>query len=417
MPDKTENRAGGWAFLLRFEQFIGIGPHGRQSLSATPLAERLKVGIAASIAILAVILISQQFSSTPHWPVLVASMGASAILLFALSNSPLAQPWSFVGGHLVPATIGVACAQWVPDLAVAAAATVGISLFVMYIFECVHPPGGAAALVPVIAAGDQPLGYDFVLYPVGLNVLAMLGIAIVLNRYWLRKPYPVRAIREHDPVHKHNDLSPMKRLGIRPDDLHQALGEYSSFLDVSEQDLNQLYNMAQSIAYKRRMGEVTCADIMSTDLITIEYGTGLEEAWSLLRYHKVKILPVVDRAHRIIGVVSLVDFLQRANLKTYRTFAQDVQAFLRKTSPFTRSEKPEVVGQIMATDVFAARDTDHIAALVPLLSDRGLHHIPVINQERRLVGMVTQSDLIAALYNHDIRGPASAATSGAAHPA
>jgi CBS domain-containing membrane protein len=40
----------------------------------------------------------------------------------------------------------------------------------------------------------------------------------------------------------------------------------------------------------------------------------------------------------------------------------------------------------------------HIVELVPLLSERGLHHIPIVDAERRLIGMVTQSDLIAALY-------------------
>ncbi|SFR65423.1 CBS domain-containing membrane protein [Marinobacter daqiaonensis] len=402
MPDNIRKRAGARLFLRKLLEFTGVGVSGRQSLSSLPLIDRLKIGIAAAISILAVILFSQQFSSTPHWPVLVASMGASAILLFALPNSPLAQPWSFVGGHLLPAAIGVACAQFFPDLAIAAAATVGISLFAMYLFECVHPPGGAAALVPVIAAQDQPLGFDFVFYPVGLNVLVMLAIAIMLNRYWLGKSYPVPPVREEDPAHRHNDPSPMKRLGIRPEDLHHALSEYTSFLDVNEQDLNQLYGMAQSIAYRRRMGEVTCADIMSTDLITVEYGTDLEDAWALLRYHKVKILPVVDRAHRITGVISLVDFLKRANLKTYRTFAEDIEAFLRKSSPFTPTEKPEVVGQIMATEVFSARQSDHIANLVPLLSDKGLHHIPIVDAEDRLVGMVTQSDLIAALYNREL---------------
>lgn len=52
----------------------------------------------------------------------------------------------------------------------------------------------------------------------------------------------------------------------------------------------------------------------------------------------------------------------------------------------------------MATPVFSAREDMHIVELVPLLSEKGLHHIPIVNTEKRLVGMVAQSDLIAALY-------------------
>ncbi|MCK4587067.1 MAG: HPP family protein, partial [Gammaproteobacteria bacterium] len=45
---------------------------------------------------------------------IAASMGASAVLLFVVPTSPLAQPWPFVGGHLVSALLGVCCAKWIP---------------------------------------------------------------------------------------------------------------------------------------------------------------------------------------------------------------------------------------------------------------------------------------------------------------
>jgi len=62
------------------------------------------------------------------------------------------------------------------------------------------------------------------------------------------------------------------------------------------------------------------------------------------------------------------------------------------------SNKPEVAGQIMTKTVRTVRQDFHIVELVPLLSDQGLHHIPIVDNEDKLVGMVTQSDLIAALY-------------------
>ncbi|MBU1666455.1 MAG: CBS domain-containing protein, partial [Gammaproteobacteria bacterium] len=136
------------------------------------------------------------------------------------------------------------------------------------------------------------------------------------------------------------------------------------------------------------------------DLSTAEYGTELEEAWARLRYHKVKAIPVIDPFRRVIGVITLVDFIKRANLKTYETFEDKLIRFIRRT-PGVASEKPEVVGQIMATPVVTAREDMHIVELVPMLSDKGLHHIPVVDADARLVGMVTQSDLIAALYTGD----------------
>jgi CBS domain-containing membrane protein len=150
-------------------------------------------------------------------------------------------------------------------------------------------------------------------------------------------------------------------------------------------------------AYGRRFGRITCADIMSRDVITVEFGTPLEEAWQLLRSHNIKALPVIDRAPRVIGIVTQIDFLRHADLNVYEGFAERFRRFVRQTTG-RYSIKPEVVGQIMSKPVTTATLNTHIVELVPTMSDRGLHYIPILDGKRKLAGMVTQSDLIAALY-------------------
>ena len=150
-------------------------------------------------------------------------------------------------------------------------------------------------------------------------------------------------------------------------------------------------------AYRRRFNQFSCADIMSRDLVTVDFGTLLEDAWLLLRQHRIKALPVVDRVRRVIGIITLVDFMKHANLDIYDGFQIKLRRFLRRSTK-SHSDKPEVVGQIMTSPVRTAAIDMHIVELVPLLSDAGLHHIPIVDAERRLAGMVTQSDLVAALY-------------------
>lgn len=367
---------------------------------SSPLStgEKLRTVLASFVAILLVGYVSSLFVSGAGLPFLVASMGASAVLLFALSHSPLSQPWPMIGGNIFPALIAITCAKYVPDLVVAAAVSVSMSLLVMQLLRCLHPPGGALALLPLL--GDKSvheLGYRFVLEPVGLNLLVLLLLGFVINNLLPGRRYPAGVMPVRDVIHQHDDPASLDRLGVSQADLHNALKQMNTFLDVSEADLNTVYKMAGMQAYRRKMGEITCADIMSRDIVTADYGTELEEAWAQLRLHKIKAIPVVDRAKRVIGIISLVDFLKRANLKTYETFEDKLVKFIKRT-PGMASEKPEVVGQIMAAPVYTAKDTMHIVELVPLLSERGLHHIPIVNEERRLVGMVTQSDLIAALY-------------------
>ena len=367
---------------------------------SSPLStgEKLRSTLAVFVAILLVGYVSSLFISGVGLPILVASMGASAVLLFATPQSPLVQPWSMVGGTIIPALIAVTCAIYMPNLIVAAALSVSLSLLVMQMLRCLHPPGGALALLPLL--GDKnvhELGYHFVLVPVGLNLAILLLLGLIINNLLPGRRYPARTLPVRDVIHKHDDPATLDRLGINQSDLHNALKQMNTFFDVSKEDLGQIYKMAEMQAYRRKMGEITCADIMSRDLVTAEYGTELEEAWAQLRYHKIKAIPIVDRAQRVIGIVTLVDFLKRANLKTYDTFQDKLTKFIQRTPGMT-SGKPEVVGQIMASPVYTAKETMHIVELVPLLSERGLHHIPVVNEERRLVGMVTQSDLIAALY-------------------
>lgn len=368
---------------------------------STPLSlrEKLRITLAIFAAILVVGLSSSSFFHGQGLPVLVASMGASAVLLFATPHSPLAQPWPVLAGPLLSAAIGVTCAKLVPDLFLAAALSVSLSVLAMHFTHSLHPPAGAVALLPVM--GNNYIhadGYHFVLAPVGLNVVLMLGMALIINNMLPGHRYPARPFPRKDKQHRHNDPTPLERLGMDKGDLHQALQDLDIFLDVSEEDLSLVYNRVEMVAAKRKMREITCGDIMSRDLVTAEYGTELEEVWAQLRYHRVKVMPVIDRARRVIGIVSLVDFIKRADLKTYETFQDKLVKFIRRT-PGLHSDKPEVVGQIMASPVRTIREDDHILELVPLLSDKGLHHVPVVNQENRLVGMVTQSDLIAALYH------------------
>lgn len=375
---------------------LGLIKRDSQQLSAIPLTQRLKVALSAFVALFIVTWVSLQLADTAGSIVLLASMGASAVLLFGLPNSPLAKPWSFAAGHLISATVGLVCSHLFTDLALMAAVTISIVLFVMYIFECMHPPGGATALVPVIASTDQVLGYEFLLYPVALNVFVLLAVALLLQKLWLKHGMQ-KPIQKYDPVHLHQDASPLKRLGLQPEDLLSALNSFDTVVDISEQDLERLYHHAQLNAYQRKSGEIRCRDIMSRDLITVGPNSAVASAWQLLRKHKISILPVTDTEQQLLGVVSTVDFLKNLQVPHYWGLLRHVNQLLLKNRHNKQYKRK--VAEIMVSNLSVAYEDDHIVALVPMLSDQGLHHIPVLNTQQQLVGIITQSDLIAALFN------------------
>ena len=82
---------------------------------------------------------------------------------------------------------------------------------------------------------------------------------------------------------------------------------------------------------------------------------------------------------------------------------------LLKRTPGLFAQKPEVVGQIMSTDVFTATPQTPLSELIRQISQRALPHVPVVDEQRKVVGMVTQSDLLVALYKSIALGQASQA--------
>ena len=209
-------------------------------IEITPVshAEKIISGIGGFAGIYAIFLVSNIFLPIGSAALVVASMGASAVLLFAVPHGPLSQIWSVFGGHLVSAVIGVSCAMWIPDLFVASAVAVGLAIGVMYYIRAIHPPGGATALSAVVGGPDvHALGYQFVFTPILLNVMVILAVAVLFNApfSWRRYPAWFKKVPEKDPYDQ-----------ISHADLVYALSEVNSYVDISEQDLLRIYNLATS---------------------------------------------------------------------------------------------------------------------------------------------------------------------------
>jgi CBS domain-containing membrane protein len=150
-------------------------------------------------------------------------------------------------------------------------------------------------------------------------------------------------------------------------------------------------------AYQRKLGEIKCADIMTHDLIVAEYATTLQEAWTLMREHRIKALPIVDKGRHLLGIVTLADFIHHANVDSQGNIGERLRHLIRYTTK-VHSNKPDVVGQIMTSQVRVASEDRHVVELLPLFSEGGHHHIPIVGKNSRLVGMITESDFVRALY-------------------
>lgn len=123
---------------------------------------------------------------------LIGSFGASAVLVYGVIQSPLAQPRNLLGGHLVSAIVGVSVHMVLPDILwLSAPLAVSLSIVLMQATKTLHPPGGATALIAVTGSPQiKELGYWYVLSPVLSGALILLAVALIFNNITTKRHYP-----------------------------------------------------------------------------------------------------------------------------------------------------------------------------------------------------------------------------------
>jgi CBS domain-containing membrane protein len=193
--------------------------------------------------ILAVVWVSHVWLGGHGGILAVASMGSSAVLLFAAPHSPMSQPWPVFGGNIVSALIGVTCARWLGDEPMLAASlAVGLSIAAMYSLRCLHAPGGATALYAVLGGETvHALGYGYVVSPVLLNVVVLLAVAVAFSYPFAWRRYPQSWHRRSQAV-----TESVEESMIPHSSLVYALSQIDTFVDVSEEDLQQIYALAMA---------------------------------------------------------------------------------------------------------------------------------------------------------------------------
>ncbi len=247
----------------------------------------------------------------------------------------------------------------------------------MFQLRCMHPPSGAVAITAVFGGhAVTQLGFGFVVMPVAVNSMLLLLVALLFNNL-MRRRYPHRPV-EHANPDRTADPLPSERVGFNRSDLDEVLKARGEFLDIEEDDLEDILVAAQLRAYRRRFGDVRCGDIMSRDVVTVQPGQSGVEARALLFKHGIQALPVVDGQRRLLGMLGLADLLAARG---------DAAGQVRVGT----------AGDLMHTGMATARVEQPMVDLARAFSDGGLHQVPVVDAQQRLLGIVTQSDLIAAL--------------------
>lgn len=339
--------------------------------------EQLRAGLGAVLGIsLCALVVSLATRLGALSFFLMAPLGATAVLVFCVPNSPLAQPWSAVVGNVTAALVTLLVLPIVPapwSVGVAVGAAITAMMFV----RALHPPGGAVALLTALDPSvASEAGLLFALMPVGLTTAVLVLAAIVYNRATGRV-YPFR--------HPETDETgnPALRLGLTTEKLSELLDRFNQSTNLGVADLGRLLAAAEAEAAQHRFDGTTCVDIMTTTLITVRSDTPIPDAARLFRSHAIKSLPVVDEDMILRGLVLQADLL-------HIVATQDRPTAWRQRSPL------RTVSDVMRPADRAVPDDMPVGVLLNRLAVHGSEVVPV-TREQRLVGILTRSDIMRLL--------------------
>ncbi|WP_286997013.1 MULTISPECIES: HPP family protein [Comamonas] len=345
-------------------------------------SEACRMALGVALGLLVTGMLSRWWSGSVGNMWMVSSLGASAVLLFGMPASPMAQPWPVLVGTVLSALVGAAAQALIADTALACAVAVGLSVLLMVPLRCMHPPGAGFAAYVVL---EHINGVALVAFPILFNVAVLLLCAVIYNALTgKRYPHPQHSLKR--------GFSSDGNGVFAPEDLDAALKHYNQVLDISRADLEGLMHIAGRSAFNRNFGNLRCVDIMSQPVFAVEPGVPQKEAWALMKQERVKALPVVDADGVVLGIVSISDFVRQATLDAPEGVAQRIRHLVTG-----RSAQKAKVEALMETETQVVEASCLLVDLVPLFSTGGCHHLPVVDAQHKLVGIVTQTDLIRAL--------------------
>ncbi|GLS85905.1 hypothetical protein GCM10010873_08790 [Cypionkella aquatica] len=337
-------------------------------------ALRASLGAALGLALTAVVLwLLNPTTSLMTHPALIAPFGASAFLIFAVPNSPMAQPWAVVLGNTAAALCAILILHANLPMLPTAALAVMLAMLAMASLRAMHPPAGAVALATVLSAHPEALpGLHYLLLPVASGSIALVGLGVIWNQATGRR-YPFRLSPTPTP---HGTKDPAQDRRFMPS--HQVLAATLTRLRLSAnlgvEDLARLIETAETEANASLFGPITAAQMMSRDIISVSPDTPLPALAESFRSHRFKTLPIRNPDGSFGGLVSQSALVGRAD--------------------------PGLTAAMLAdANTVTATPQTPLAQLISWLADGGQQAIPVL-EGTTLVGLITRSDMIALLSGH-----------------
>jgi len=180
------------------------------------------------------------------------------------------------------------------------------------------------------------------------------------------------------------------------DDIRAAIKEIGTYVDITEEDLKKIYEIALRHARARVAVEVPVRDMMTTTVVTIKRDAHLQEAARILSENRISGMPVVDDNYHVIGVISEADVLMLTGMKREHTFKDILRSIIGQPVP-VQTTGGDKVENVMSFPPITSKPDDNIAEVAKILDERRIKRLPVVDDEGRLLGIVSRADIVRAI--------------------
>jgi len=182
---------------------------------------------------------------------------------------------------------------------------------------------------------------------------------------------------------------------LSEEDLRAALKDLKTYVDITEEDLKKIYEIALRHAQERLASQVPVKEVMTTTVVTIKRDADIHEAARLLSEKRISGMPVVDDNNRVIGVVSEADILTLAGMKKEHTFRDVLRNVLGEPVPARTGGSR--VQDVMSFPALTISADDDIKKAAIILDERRIKRLPVVDGEGKLIGIISRADIVRSI--------------------
>ncbi len=180
---------------------------------------------------------------------------------------------------------------------------------------------------------------------------------------------------------------------ISDDDIYDAMKEIPGYLDITPGDFKEVYRFAYQHAVER-FSSVKAGDAMVRKVVFVTRKTPLVQVAEAMARHGVSGVPVVEEGERVVGVISEKDFLARMGEQDAKTFMGVVAECLKGKGCVAVPIRGQNAEDIMTSPAVTVNEETSIMEIANIITEKNINRVPVINQQGRLVGIITRADVV-----------------------